>query len=118
MANAPVRLFLVMAAMKFLCIDYRQTVRENNAKRKKKKRIRRKHIGTHASPGGVSCAVHLVKGGVGWVWQSPSVCCPPCNGGVCEKVINMTSASVEVFRLVKMDYESDSDLSLLQPARG
>ena len=117
MASAPVRLSLVMAAMKFLCIDYRQTVRGNNAKRKKK-RIRRKHIGTHASPGGVSCAVHLVKGGVGWVWQSPSVCCPPCNGGVCEKVINMTSASVEVFRLLKMDYDSDSDLSLLQPARG
>ena len=98
----------------FVCISWRRRwnlfalttdklfgkVRQNG---KKRKRIRRTHIGTHASPGDVSCAVHLVKGGLGWVWQSPSVCCPPCNGGMCEKVINMTSASVEVFRRSAMD---------------
>ena len=61
MASAPVRLSLVMAAMKFLCIDYRQTVRGNNAKRKKKTHSQK----AHRHP----C---LTRGCV--------LCCPPCKG--------------------------------------
>ena len=64
MANAPVRLYLVTAAMKCVCIDYRQTVRESKAKRKKKK--------THSQ----NAYRHpcLTRGCV--------LCCPPCKGRV------------------------------------
>jgi len=42
MDSAPVRLSLVMAAMKILCIDYRQLVRESKANRKKAKKERKR----------------------------------------------------------------------------